>query len=611
MRRGSLSLTSLFFHRTVPRTWEKRLRSTAAGLGELSASTEEEFLSLGRGLQVFSGRSRDLSARSSSIAALMAGTGMSGAMAGFRQILEEAQDLGRDSRQGADVLKAVLERLGELQQPLAGFARIVRNLRILCTFVKIESARLECGDTGFDTLSEDVGRLAATIAAKSSDLFEQSASLTAAVAGSLRKIGDFERTRQCQARSIIDGASGCLRALTDRHALSVATMEDVAARWTRITGDIGEVVSSLQFHDITRQRIEHVAEALAEITDRTAATPSGAPRGSVGVADVVAVCELQRAQLDHARQEVLSAIARIAGSLRDIAGHVGEMCRETRSLVAAADGGGSPSSFLSSLEESFSAVTDSIAEYGRLGAELGATIDHAVRTIGAMSTFVGDIEKIGIEIRMIGLNACVRAAHVGERGAALGVLADSIHQLSSDTAGLTDALARNLKAVIHSAAELNDRQTAAAQDRQHLLAQEVARLMEPLKRLDGETLTLLHGITAQGDALADDITAASAGIRVHEQIDRGIEDVIAGLDSFITGMKPMLSRRRRQDAGDGIGALAGRYTMHSERQVHQSVAAGGTAAALALAAPALAGADAAAPAGGDGREDLGDNVELF
>ena len=75
---------------------------------------------------------------------------------------------------------------------------------------------------------------------------------------------------------------------------------------------------------------------------------------------------------------------------------------------------------------------------------------------GRCLTFIGDIEKIGIEIRMIGLNACIRAAHVGEKGTALGVLADSIHQLSGDTSGLTDAISENLKKVIQAARELTD-----------------------------------------------------------------------------------------------------------------------------------------------------------
>ena len=107
------------------------------------------------------------------------------------------------------------------------------------------------------------------------------------------------------------------------------------------------------------------------------------------------------------------------------------MCEETRRLVNETDASGS--SFVSSLERGFSLIAQSLGEYDRINDQLSETIDHAAHTIGAMSAFIDEIEKIGIEIRMIALNACIRAAHVGEHGAALGVLADTIHDLSAET----------------------------------------------------------------------------------------------------------------------------------------------------------------------------------
>ena len=373
-------------------------------------------------------------------------------------------------------------------------------------------------------------------------------------------------------------------------------MQDVAARWNKITRDIGEVVSSLQFHDITRQRIEHAKESLVEMAD-------GGP-------GALAACELQRAQLDHARIEVLSAIERIVESLRDLARHVDEMCEATRTLVKVTDADISGSSFISSLEKSFSALTGSIAEYDRINEELAATLDHAVRTIGAMSEFIGDIEKIGIEIRMIGLNACIRAAHVGEKGAALGVLADSIHQLSADTSGpCRQDIGKPENG--HPVSPGIDRQgqpREAGDDKgRRQLEQDVARMMKPLRRVDEETLAILRRINAKGKALSDDITAAYSGIQVHAQFDRGIDDVVGRLDACIARMKSFLPVNGRSEPNAGLEELAGRYTMHSERQVHEAVAGG----ELSALGPTVAAPESTAETLDAGGQGLGDNVELF
>ena len=164
-------------------------------------------MSLGRRLQQFNSRSREISELSSSITALMSGEEMTDAMAGLRQILNRTQGLDRGSRQGTETLKAIIERIEAMHRPLIGFGRIVRNLLTLCTFIKIESSRLECGDAGFDTLSEDVGKLAANIASKSADLFDRSTLLSVMVKENLGKIGEFEQQSQGQARFIVDGAS--------------------------------------------------------------------------------------------------------------------------------------------------------------------------------------------------------------------------------------------------------------------------------------------------------------------------------------------------------------------------------------------------------------------
>ena len=622
-------MISKFFNPAPMEVWTEDLHAVIQSLEELTSSTEVEFLSLGTNLQQFNGRSRDISELSSSITTMMSGKEMTDAMEGLRQILKRIKDLDNDSRKGTEILRAILHRIEEMHRPLIGFERIVRNLRLLCNFIKIESAHLEDSDTGFDTLSEDVGKLARKIESKSADLFDQSMLLSLMVEGNLNQIGEFEKSSHGQALCIVDGAIGCLNSLTEKHDLSSATLHDVTARWNQISRHIGEVVTSLQFHDITRQKIEHVKESLVEITGKQSPREKNRVSrlkdnlfpfrgkepsdGSGGIASTVSACELQRAQLDHARMEVLSAIERIIAGLKDIAHHITEICAETSTLVNVSDASGA--TFISSLEKGFSALTGSIAEYHRINEQLSETIDRSAHTIGAMSSFIRDLEKIGIEIRMIGLNACIRAAHVGEKGAALGILADSIHQLSADTSDHTDLISENIKMVIQSAQALThaiSRETTGDECAPDFREGYIAQMMKPLQRVNEDTLLLLNRINEKGHALSDDIASAYAGIQVHEQFDRRIKDVVERLDAFITVMKPTLSTQGQMESRAELEGLAGRYTMSSERQVHQAVA-GRTlgAATLTIAAPAVAAAEATGEPAGEDREDLGDNVELF
>jgi methyl-accepting chemotaxis protein len=652
---------STFFNPTSPKERLEELHLAVRSLGELTGSTEEEFLSLGERLQQFNGRSKDISELSSSISAMMSGKETTEAIEGLRQILKRIKEMDEGSRQGTEIMRAILDKIEEMHRPLIGFARIVRNLRILCNFIKIESAYLECGDNEFHILSEDVGTLAAKIEFKSADLFDQSMRLSLLVKGNLSKIMAFEQSSHGQALFIVDGAFHCLNSLTEKHDHSAAMLKDVTIRWDRIARNIGDIVSSLQFHDITRQRIEHVKESLVEVTetqcepqkkkelnglkknlfDFAGKDPSN---GSGGLMVAVNACEIQRAQLDHARVDVVSAIERIIKDLQEIARHVEGMCEETGKLVNVTDESGA--SFISSLEKGFSALTGSIAEFHRIEKELLETIDHAAHTIVTISTFINDLEKIGIEIQMIGLNACIRAAHAGEKGAALGILADSIYQLSADTSHHTNIISEGLKMVIQSAEALTDnadRKTTADHAGQGLPEEDVARMMKPLHEVDEKILSLLNRVIEQGNTLSDDIAGACNGIQVHRQFDRGIENVNCMLDAFIANAKSILPAAAQQKKAD-VDGIKGRYTMRSERVVHQAVIGGAIAIGSSGIADSAAASETEQPIPGAehvksftpspylpmlpergirqedsvkkecaaaGGEDLGDNVELF
>ena len=71
-------------------------------------------------------------------------------------------------------------------------------------------------------------------------------------------------------------------------------------------------------------------------------------------------------------------------------------------------------------------------------------MDSVAETIAGMSESIEAIEEVGAEIELIALNASIKAAHTGEAGAALGVLATAIQHLSADARRQTDAVSRIL-----------------------------------------------------------------------------------------------------------------------------------------------------------------------
>jgi len=62
-----------------------------------------------------------------------------------------------------------------------------------------------------------------------------------------------------------------ISSVSERHGRASATANHIADTSHEIKFSIGEIVKSLQFHDITRQQIEHVMEAIDELNEKISA----------------------------------------------------------------------------------------------------------------------------------------------------------------------------------------------------------------------------------------------------------------------------------------------------------------------------------------------------
>jgi methyl-accepting chemotaxis protein len=242
-----------------------------------------------------------------------------------------------------------------------------------------------------------------------------------------------------------------------------------------------------------------------------------------------------------------------------------------------------------------------------------------------MSLFIRDIEVIGIEMRMIALNACIHAARIGDDGVVLGVLAEAIHQLSVDTARQIESISRSLTVITAEAgslsADADQQRFQQGRIRKEEMTDHVRALLAPLHRMDEEISVLLSRIDDAGSALSKDIEHAVLEITVQERMEEGIGEVVSGLDRLIREMREIVPEAEQEAQRRGLAASAERYTMEQERLVHQAVAASVPVIAGVSSFAQIEGSgpeetpgghDAAScPPGGPNQEELGDNVELF
>jgi methyl-accepting chemotaxis protein len=487
-----------------------------------------------------------------------------------------------------------------------GFGNIVRSLNLLCVSTKIEDARFSHIDTGFGSLSDDIRRLAVSIEEKATSTEEGSKSLKLTISHALQRISEIESKRHSQAELILCRTGSNLASMRGKYELSTVLAEEVSAKYGDISRSIGEIVTSMQFHDITRQRFEHIQEALGSLI------PSLKGSDTDTVSDI---CKLQVLQIEQTRDLFIQAVHNIIENLQNTARTICEVSEESLRITGAADQ--VSDTFLSNMEGELTGIASILSEYNLITQELSRATNSAIDKTAGMSAFIKEIEKIGLEIKLIALNAVIKAAHIGEEGKALSTLAEAIHHLSSDANLLTAEVARAFTFMSATACELStgfsmehDRQA----DKDGSVADEMKDLVGLLNRLNSEIASRAVLVRQSGAALIADIEETVQKITMHEEVSGAVEEIIPGLHALADLAGTHSTAGNRESGNKLLESLESAYTMESERLAHQRLREPKEFASAG--APALMGAMALTNSSDDkgnkeDEEDLGENVELF
>ncbi len=580
-------------------------------LSDLTASAEDQFLAIGAWLREYHGRAGEAGKVASAVLDLMLGEEADNTISRLQLLVERmSEHLEKAELHAARnglALQTVYDFLDRLQQPLAGFGKIAKTLQILSLSTKVESSHDGLENASFNLLATDVKQLARVIAGKSVQIVKRIESLLQLTREARLQVTFLQNRQFGQVQKITEHARAALSTLLTEHRRSMDRAGYFSNRSQEISHSISEVVSSVQFQDITRQQIDHVKMAFSDLCaemwqSSNRLSSEGEGRSLPG--EAARICRLQSAQLEHARDALVQAVETIIESFKQLADNITAMGEETREVAGATTRGGA--SFFAEMEPVISAVTASLTENTVANRKSAMAIASVVEAVVDMSGLVDEIDQIGAEMKVIALNAGIKAAHSGTRGASLGVIADAIQRMSGEALNLTQVLGKGFREIIAAAEGLggSEQMGEEAEAQVEELTEEANSLLSRLQQRNGEVISLLYRMDREAGRLAGEISRAAASITVHLEASKVIDQVLARLERIVQRVR---DEHGSQDEGEGaLRELRRRYTMRSERDVHHASLPPGQI----LTDETCGRTDTPDEAPKKGNE-FGDNVELF
>ncbi len=582
--------------------WVSATLGVAAELDNLNRSTEKDFLSVGGKLMDFMSLARQISTDMAELSDLIAGEHGRSASAALVRIRDDAQQIGGRMEQSGQALEAIRDLAGSVRQAFSKLGETVSIFRALCTLTRVETARLSNDVSSFSDLADQVKPLSENIQSSGERVLAAASHLDQKVREALRNAADLSAREVRELHSLIASVVEGLQSFEDRQRSALESSGRQSDQHRQVCEAIEDLVQSIQFHDITRQQIEHVGQALRQICSEASPADRG---GSPELPHARAILTLESSQLAGAASAFTASVERMQRDLEAIAVRIADMAAAGRNLMGQSEG--ENDSFFQRMEGCFTGILKAVSSCAGSETALQSTASELQETVRGMREAVYEIRGIEIQIQRTAINATIGSAHIGQAGNALNVIADVMHRAALESNESTETAARSLDsmrdAVERAAGSSSLAVSQGGAESGHATGEARQAILD-LHTSSERSFSRLNEIVTLSSQLSDDIRSLLAGLTVGKLFDEVVARVQSELKRMGADADPASSGGL--DPAQHIQRLSKRYTMQSERDVHAAVFSGEASAPVPLAMEPTAGTGAETAGA-----DLGDNVELF
>ena len=557
------------------------LKSVNSRIDQITSGSESDFLKIGDQLANYLHGTRDLydtsmlAATSISEQILQKGINpLSSLMNEFSGYLTgSSMEIGNDINSLEDIYKNIVLIIDEQ----LGFSKIVKHLKMLGISTKIESVRIGSDEQGFYTLAENVDKLSSLISEKSKSISNKSIILNKTILLAIENLKKLSTQQTEHSDSILNHTTHSIGDLKSRYSQCSDKVLKISSGSKMIGQNVQNLVTSIQFHDITRQQMEHVKEVISEqitMLEDSLTGISSMDDDSI-LETVTYVCELQSAQLNSSADGFYSAVSEIVSNLKNIEYNIECIFAESCVLLSEKDKSGKSS--LRSIQQGLASISQNLKENTEIGNNLTNSIINVVTIVDELSKNVEEIQSVGDEIEIIALNSRVKAARAGINGSALGVLSEAIQKLSIDSRNQSVGTTNLLKGISSSSEKLRASiQSFAEVERKNQISEidnRIFKLIDSTITIEIEATNLVEKLQAIVSRLKKEINSAVENLNIHEFVKSISGEIIKDLAVITSGYSGGDRSSASREAK--TREFLNKYTMHSERNIHQSYTTSG------------------------------------
>ncbi len=528
-----------------------------------------------------------------------------------RQSLEELQSC----RSGiSESLNNIDEGAGHLDN-LCNICSVIEKtgifLHVVGLNMGVESSRSREASEMFEVLVHEVKQLAQRVLDISRNIYDDSRSARvrqlSAQSGILKGLDELSRLNEVAEKTV----QNTVEEIRNIMQLSLKALEKTSIHSQEISRQVSEIVVAIQFHDITRQQIEHIVFALrdwAGILSKQKNThfsiKSGFQTGKTKtLGSAHTILSLQAIQLNQVISEIIAAYQKGVQAFEKLGRQVGELVADV-SVLSSGENGKQENRIELRIEALKSSLQHlrTLQEQGHnLKSRIGETAEQVSETASNLSHHISQVQGISLDLHLKALNAVVKSERLKGEGRTFEILAQKVSELSKQSNEFVADVVKILESIIDLAKGLQI--GSYSEMCQFDMIEWNSEISHAYDRFIGDSSKALQDSGSLQEAI---FQTKSDLFFLHDLADE-LTLHLGELEKGVRVLEPWVSKGGSHLAKTEFKQIAGRYTMKRERDIHgQYIEAPGKPFKLPKPMPSVEDDNNTKE-----EEDLGDNVELF
>jgi methyl-accepting chemotaxis protein len=546
-------------------------------LGKISFESEPVFINLGNSLQeIFSG-AEELTVLTKETASLIDGESNDNILGNIGEFSRDSLRRLNECREDVtnvlpkvEICSTNLKRLHDMC-PVIG--TIAKKLNIVALHISMESSRSKQCEEMFNFFVHEIRILADKVHQISKRIREDSESANS------RQVADFTTISEKKERlsALADSAKGSVEENThyieELVKQALRTMHLVEIHSQKISTLVGEIVVAIQFHDISRQQIEHILKNLEDIRtffDEDTDSTNGERAKLLAKAHMV--MSLQVEQINQVKKEIMNAYEKAKRSFNEIGNEVDALLNSMIDLSQDTDHTGNNTS---TFQQLISGLSD-LEEITGQGKEMAKIIDHTLKDSAkiaeSLSTHLTQMEDISMDLHIKAINALIMSKRLGAEGKTLSVLAEDVTEVSLDSNEFVLDVVEILKAISGLATKLAC--ISGNQYDDNALPDTDNSRIKRLTSIYGDFINKTTYSFDQSKGLKNKILSLEPDLEFLKEMESSLTQHENNITKIMEEIRPLISKEHQ--SRKELEYLRERYTMEIERGIHNKVTKGDT-----------------------------------